>query len=207
MLGIMKESLHKNTRLVFRKKGKNLNGKLSGKLLEYLESKYQLLPRDMLSLRTVYSKGSLGNLRAYFIRVYDQETASRNGIYIRTYNDLDRRPSLILYSGYILENDFVFITKCDINVVSPASQDMINRRCNCVRCSVISSSPDMSEYIAAPQFYYAWVVTITALKFPLNFQVLTQSIIIIYLTLKVLDKHHILWLNDSLPLYMGNQEG
>ena len=118
MLGIVKESLYKNTRLVSRKYG---NRKLSGKLLDYLENKYQLLPRDMLSLRTVSSKGSLGHLTAYFIRVYDQETASRNGIYIKTYNDLDKGPSLILYSGYILENDFVFITKCDINTVRQAS--------------------------------------------------------------------------------------
>jgi hypothetical protein len=121
MLGIIKESLHKNTRLVSGKKGKNGNGKLSRKLLDYLESKYQLVPRDMLSLRTVYSKGTLGNLTAYFIRVYDQEAASTNGVDIKTYNDLDKRPSLILYSGYILENDFVFITKCDINVVRQAS--------------------------------------------------------------------------------------
>ena len=121
MLGIMKESSHKKTRLVSRKNGKNGNGKLSGKLLDYLESKYQLLPQDMLSLRTVNSKGSLGNLTAYFIRVYDQETASRNGIYIKTYYDLDKRPNLILYKGYILENDFVYITKCDINVVCQAS--------------------------------------------------------------------------------------
>ena len=121
MLGIMKESLHKNTRLVFRKKGKNLNGKLSGKLLEYLESKYQLLPRDMLSLRAITSHGSLGNLTACFIRVYDQETASRNGICIKTYDDLDKQPNLILFNGYILENDFVFITKCDINTVRQAS--------------------------------------------------------------------------------------
>jgi len=121
MLGIIKGSLHKNTRLVSRRNGKNGNGKLSGKLLNYLEHKYQLLPRDMLSLRAVNSKGLLGNLPACFIRVYDQETSSRNGIYIKTYNDLDKRSNLILYSGYILENEFIYITKCDTDVVCQAS--------------------------------------------------------------------------------------
>jgi len=121
MLGIMKVSLHKNTRPVSRMNGKNGNGKLSAKLLDYLESKYQLLPQDMLSLRVVKSKGSLVNQTAYYIRVYDQDKSARNGAYIKTYNDLDRRPNLILYNGYILENDFVYITKCDTNVVYQTS--------------------------------------------------------------------------------------
>lgn len=121
MLGIMKGSLHTNVRLVSRKNGKSGNRKLSGKLLDYLESKYQLLPRDMLSLRAVSYKGLLGNRTACFIRIYDQETSARNGIYIKTYNDLDKRPNLILYSGYIRESDFVYITKCDTNIVCQAS--------------------------------------------------------------------------------------
>lgn len=121
MLGIMRESLHTNTRLVSRRNGKNGNGKLSAKLLDYLESKYQLLPRDMLSLRAVKSKGSLGNLPVYFIRVYDREASARNGIHVKTYHDLDKKPALILYSGYILENDSVYVTKYDTDVVYQTS--------------------------------------------------------------------------------------
>ena len=117
MLGISKVSLRKNTRPVSRVNVKNGNRKLSAKLLDYLESKYQLLPEDMLSLRVVSSKGSLGNLPACFIRVYDQAMSASNGIHIGTYNDLDQRPNLILYSGYILENDFVYITKYGTNIV------------------------------------------------------------------------------------------
>jgi hypothetical protein len=121
MLGIMSKSLRRKPRLVSRRNGKNGNGKLSGKLLSYLECKYQLLPRDMLNLRVVKSKGSLGNVPVCFIRLYDQETSARDGIYIGTYNDLDNRPSLILYDGYILENDTVYMTKCNMDVTSQTS--------------------------------------------------------------------------------------
>ena len=117
MLGITRQSLHIRPRLVSGEKIKNGNGKLSRRLLDYLESKYQLLPWDMLSLRVVKSKGWLGNRPACFIRIYDRETAARNGIYIKAYYDLDKQPDLILYKGYILENDFVYITKCDTDVV------------------------------------------------------------------------------------------
>ena len=121
MLGIMKVSLHKNTRPISRKNEKNSNGRLPVKLLEYLENKYLLCPQDMLRLRVVKSNGSLGSLAACFIRIYDQETAVRNGIYIRTYSDLDKRPNIILYNGYILEDNFVYITKYDANIVYQTS--------------------------------------------------------------------------------------
>jgi hypothetical protein len=117
MLGIIKVSLNKNTRPVSLVNVKNGNRKVSAKLLDYLESKYQLLPEDMSTLRVVSSNGSLGNLAACFIRVYNQEMSTRNGIHIGTYKDLDQRPNLILYSGYILENDFIYITKYGTNVV------------------------------------------------------------------------------------------
>ena len=121
MLGIIRESSHTKTRLVSRRNGRNGNGKLSAKLLDYLESKYQLLPREMLSLRAVRSKGWLGNIPVYFIRIYDREESVRNSIHVKTYHDLDKQPALILYSGYILENDSVYITKYDKNVVYQTS--------------------------------------------------------------------------------------
>jgi len=117
MLSIMKVSLHKNIRPISGKNKKNRNGRLTAKLLEYLESKYLLCPQEMLRLRVVQSTGLLGNRAACFIRIYDQETSVRNGIFIRTYEDLDKRPDIILYNGYILENNFVYITKCDTNIV------------------------------------------------------------------------------------------
>jgi len=117
MLGIIKVSLHKNTRPISGKNEKKSKGRLPVKLLEYLESKYLLCPREMLRLRVVQSRGFLGNRAACFIRIYDQEASVRNGIFIRTYEDLDTRPDLILYNGYILEDNFVYITKCDTNIL------------------------------------------------------------------------------------------
>lgn len=117
MLGITRQSLHIRPRLVSGENVKNGNGKLSRKLLDYLESKYHLLPWDMLSLRVVKSKGLLGNRPACFIRIYNHENALKSGVHVKAYYDLDKQPDLILYKGYILENDFIYITKCDTDVV------------------------------------------------------------------------------------------
>ena len=121
MLGIIKKSSHENTGLVSRANGRNGNGKLSAELLDYLERKYKLLPWEMISLRVVKSKGLLGKLSVRFIRVYDQEKSAKDGYCIKTYNDLDKIPELILYNGYILESGFVYITKYGTNVVSQNS--------------------------------------------------------------------------------------
>ncbi len=121
MLGIMKKSSHKNTGLVSRANGRNGNGKLSAELLDYLERKYKLLPWEMISLRVVKSKGLLGKLSVRYIRVYDQEMSVRDGYCIKTYGDLDKRPDLILYNGYISTNGFVYVTKYGTNVVSQNS--------------------------------------------------------------------------------------
>ena len=121
MLGIMKKTSYKNTRLVSKAIKDNGNGKLSSELLDYLESKYKLLPWEMISLRVVKSKGSLCKQSVCFIRVYDREMSARDGYCIKTYSDLDKRPGLILYSGYIFTNGFVYITKCDAGDVSQNS--------------------------------------------------------------------------------------
>ena len=102
-------STHKIARADTKANGKNGNGRLSAKLLDYLERKYQLCPQDMLNLKVVYSGGHLGNLPAYLVRIYDRR-ASTN--FVRTYHDLDNYPHLILYYGHILKDGFVYIAKC-----------------------------------------------------------------------------------------------
>ena len=121
MLGIKKVLLHKNTSPISGKKEKNNSGRLPVKLLEHLESKYLLCPQEMLRLRVVRRKGLLGNRAAWFIRIYDHETSVRNGVFIRTYQDLDKQPDIIQFEGYILENNFVYITKHDENILSRTS--------------------------------------------------------------------------------------
>lgn len=113
MLGISKTSTHKVTG-----KATKVNGKLSAKLLDYLEIKYQLRPQDMSNLRAVYRGGHLGNLSLYLIRIYDQ---GKSPNFIKTYNDLDNYPNFILYAGHILDDGFTYITKCDTNSVLEAS--------------------------------------------------------------------------------------
>ena len=121
MLGITKKTSYKNTGLVSRANKDNGSGKLSAELLDYLERKYKLLPWEMISLRVVKSKGLLGKLSVRFIRVYDKEMSEKNGYCIKAYSDLDNRPNLILYSGYIFTNGFVYLTKYEDSVISQNS--------------------------------------------------------------------------------------
>jgi hypothetical protein len=103
---------------VTRVSRKNGNGKLSGKMLDYLERKYQLSPQDMLNLRAVYSESWLGNMPACFMRIYDRRALNDC---IKTYSDLENYPDLILYNGHILGNGFVYVTKCNTRLVCQGS--------------------------------------------------------------------------------------
>jgi len=86
------------------KQVRNGNGRLPANVLAYLEKKYHLLPQDMLNLRLVKCKGTLGRLPAQFVRIYNQVEAYNNGLNIKKYNDLTKYPDIALYDGYIIPN-------------------------------------------------------------------------------------------------------
>jgi hypothetical protein len=118
MFGSLKTSTHKVKKTENKASSKNGNGRLSAKLLDYLERKYQLSPQDMLNLMAVYTGGHLGNLPAYFVRIYDKRTLNN---LVKNYHDLDNYPNLIQYNGHILKDGFTYITECDTNAVLQSS--------------------------------------------------------------------------------------
>jgi hypothetical protein len=89
----------------------NNNKKLPCKMLDYLERKFLLLPKDMLPLRYVECKRFLGTLPARSIRIYDQKAVENNGVEIKTFDDLDKHSELMLYKGYVLNNDIIYLTE------------------------------------------------------------------------------------------------
>jgi hypothetical protein len=108
MVDLLKALLNRTTTSV---KGMNGHRRLPGRVLDYLERKFQLHPQDMLTLRAVKRRGLLGNLPATFIRIYDQALLERNGISIKSFRDLDRHAAVLLYHGYILDNNMVHLTR------------------------------------------------------------------------------------------------
>jgi len=106
------------------------NKKLSYKMLDYLERKFLLLPKDMLPLRYVECKQFLGTLPARSIRIYDQTAVENNGFEIKTYEDLDKHSELMLYKGYILNNDIIYLAEqnTSLAIESYLRKDMEKKR-------------------------------------------------------------------------------
>ena len=80
-------------------------------VLACLETEFCLLPKDMVLLRCVGRRRSLGGLPAIFVRVYDPVTAFEQGIIIKDYRDLDKHTKLVLFEGYILKDGTVHLRK------------------------------------------------------------------------------------------------
>lgn len=80
-------------------------------VLACLEKEFCLLPKDMATLRCVSYQGPLGRLPAIPVRVYDQARAYGQGIIVRDYHDLDKRPEFVLFEGYILKDGTVHLRK------------------------------------------------------------------------------------------------
>lgn len=108
MVDLLKALLNRTTASV---KGMNGHRRLPGRVLDYLERKFRLHPQDMVTLRAVKRRGFLGALPATFIRIYDQALSERKGINIKSFGDLDRHMAVLLYHGYILDNDMVHLTR------------------------------------------------------------------------------------------------
>ena len=111
MLDLLEALVNGTANSVKRTKNGNNHSKLPRRLLDYLERKFLLLPKDMLPLRYVECKRFLGTLPARSIRIYDQRTAENDGVKIKAYDDLDKHSELMLYKGYILNNDIIYLTE------------------------------------------------------------------------------------------------
>ncbi len=78
-------------------------------VLNILETKYHLLPKDLLRLWYVRRRLISKKSKTDSIFIYDQARASNQHLSIREYNDLYKYPDLLLYKGYIFNSGEVSI--------------------------------------------------------------------------------------------------
>ena len=78
-------------------------------VLEALETKYQLLPKDLLRLWYIRCKMLSNKVKTDSIFIYDWIKAYDANISIKRYDDLNKHPDLLRYKGRILHDGKVRI--------------------------------------------------------------------------------------------------
>ena len=86
------------------------------KVLDILETKYHLLPKDLLRLWYIQRGIFVGKLNMNYIYIYDWVTSQKQNLLISDYHDLSKNYELILFRGSILQDGSVYLEK-----VRPAS--------------------------------------------------------------------------------------
>lgn len=94
-----------------RHAGENGNRQWPAKVLDTLETKYHLLPKDMLRLSYVQRKISAGKLNMDYIYIYDRGRSQEQNIPISNYHDLSKNYKLILFKGNIFQDGSVYLVK------------------------------------------------------------------------------------------------
>jgi hypothetical protein len=91
--------------------GENGDKHWPAKVLDILETKYHLLPKDLL--RTWYVKRRIpaGKLNMCCIYIYDWVTSQEQNIPISNYHDLSKNYKLVLFEGNIFQDGSVYLEK------------------------------------------------------------------------------------------------
>ncbi len=88
---------------------KNGNHHWPANVLETLETKYHLLPKDLLRLWYIRRKVFSNKVKTDSIFIYDWAKAYDSNISVKRYNDLNKYPDLLRYKGRISHNGEVRI--------------------------------------------------------------------------------------------------
>jgi len=91
--------------------GENGNKHWPAKVLDILETKYHLLPKDLLRLWYVQRRISTGKLNMDCIYIYDWMTSQEKNTPISNYHDLSKNHKLILFTGNIFQDGSVYLKK------------------------------------------------------------------------------------------------
>ena len=95
--------------------GRRDNKQWPANVLDILERKYHLLPRDLLRLWYIQHKIMSKKVNTYSIFIYDWKKAYDLNLSIKEYNDLSKHPDLLLYKGHIFSNGEVNIEQIRAN--------------------------------------------------------------------------------------------
>ncbi len=98
--------------------GENGDKHWPAKVLDILETKYHLLPKDLLRLWYVQRRIFAGKLNMDYIYIYDWVTSQEQNIPISNYHDLSKNYKLILFKGNIFQDGSVYLEE---NKTYPAS--------------------------------------------------------------------------------------
>ena len=111
MAKIYKTLLTKALTPLKRYMGENGHKHWPAKVLDILETKYHLLPKDLLRLWYVQRKIFAGKLNMDYIYIYDLVTSQELNIPINNYHDLSKNYKLILFKGNIFQDGSVYLEK------------------------------------------------------------------------------------------------
>lgn len=81
------------------------------KVLDTLETKYHLLPKDLLRLWYLRRSLSDGRVSMDYIYIYDRMMSQEQDIPVRAYHDLVRNHRLLLFKGTIFPDGSVHLEK------------------------------------------------------------------------------------------------
>jgi len=115
MVNKLKKELNRVSARLSRLLMRNGGNHWPANVLEILETKYHLLPKDLLRLWYVRRRMFPSKSKMDFIFIYDWAKAYDLNVSIRRSNDLYKYPDLMLYKGYIYSNGEVSIEKISNN--------------------------------------------------------------------------------------------
>jgi hypothetical protein len=88
------------------------------RVLDILESRYHLLPRDLLRLGCVRRRLSAGKFTMEYFYIYDRTVSRESNVPVRSYRDLSGNDRLLLFKGFIHPDGSVNLEKVR-SAVSP----------------------------------------------------------------------------------------
>jgi len=91
--------------------GENGDKHWPAKVLDILETKYHLLPKDLLRMWYVKCTIPAGKLNMDYIYIYDCVMSQGQNIPINNYHDLSKNYKLILFKGNIFLDGSVYLEK------------------------------------------------------------------------------------------------
>mgnify|MGYP001050678799 CR=1 FL=1 len=87
-----------------RSSPRNLSDRITGIPWDYMREKHGLTGEQLMYLRQATWDGVVGGKPVTVVRIFDPEIATKKGVNVENYHDLDNHPELILYEGYYYTN-------------------------------------------------------------------------------------------------------
>lgn len=91
--------------------GENAEKHWPARVLDTLETKYRLLPKDMRRLGYLQRSISAGNLNTDYIYIYDRMLSQEQNTPISAYRDLSQNYRLLLFKGNVFPDGSIHLER------------------------------------------------------------------------------------------------